>query len=250
MDSASYILPWVMILFAGVLALSIKLLSIKRILGYIALGITLLIMLMMAGFEMYLASRYKHQLAEQAETIQTMEDWKYQHLNELSYMLARQNPPSDEDIALIREVKSYGFKVDHPFIMQMREAHQAREQLKSELPVIEQARYLIKGIPNAVDTSLIEFGLRELGYLVVPYREDEEPLQEVNVIYFGSEVDALTLKLTALTLMQAGIEIKDIKPFNADTKGNLRAVRLEWNRFFETRPAMEVKDIVKRQQFQ
>jgi hypothetical protein len=102
---------------------------------------------------------------------------------------------------------------------------------------------LIKGIPTSVDTSIVTLGMKEIGFVVVPYQDDEQPETEVNIIYFGRDMKITEIQMAALTLMQAGVDLKAIKPFPKATQGNLRAIRIEWNKYYNGRKSLSVEEV-------
>lgn len=249
MESVSYILPWIFILLAIGLGFATKFLPFKSIAGAAVMSLLMLFMIGVAIYDIILLGDYEEAIAERDKSLQDMEEWKYKHMDEMSLLLARQNNPTDEQLAQLKQLMGFGWISSNPAITRPFAAHQAREILKSDLPPVERAKYLLKGIPKSVDETIVDLGMRELGYIVVPYREDEPILDDVNVIYYGRDVDLLTLKLTALTLMQAGVDLKEVKPFQQPTKGNLRAVKLDWNKYFEARPTLSAQQVVEAADF-
>ena len=144
---------------------------------------------------------------------------------------------------------SYGWLRSQKDFKRFLDAAQALDTLKGERPDAERAIYLYKGIPESVDKTIVEYSLRTLGYKVIPLQEDEEALLDANVLYFGKYVEIEDVKLTALTLMRAGINLTEIKPFTKATRGNVRAVKLEWNEYLAKRPPISPQEVVDAKDF-
>lgn len=241
MSALPYLLPWILLLLGIGLAAAVKLLPLKSTPG-IAVNVTLL--LIMLGVSIYanlIRSQQVELLTEKDEAIAEMEQWKYSHLDELTLILAQLRPPKEEELALMQQLISFGWVSGNPNLLRAQQAHQARERLLESHKV--ESRMLIKGIPNTVDYHIVELALKEIGFIVLPYREDEKPEEDANIIYFGRDMGLTEIKLTALTLMQAGVDLKAIKPFPKATQGNLRAIKIEWNKYYEGRKSLYPDEI-------
>lgn len=249
MDSIAYILPWIMVLLTIGTACAAKFLPLKSIAGISVFSILALIFLGLAIYANVISSEYEERIAEAKAELATMEEWKYLHLDELALIIARQVPPEDEDLAMLERLRSYGWTRANPDFRRITEAALALEKLRGEQPDAERAIYLYKGIPQTVDRDIVRLSLKRLGYKVIPEQDDEEPLEQANVLYFGKYVKLEDVKMTALTLMQAGVDLTAIKPFNKDTRGNLRAVKLEWNEYLAKRQPITVPEVVEAKDF-
>ena len=242
MSALPYLLPWILLLLAVALAVAVKFLPLKSIPGIAVTAVLGLLLLLVAVYSNLVTGQQNAALARHQAQVAEMEEWKYAQLDRLSLILAQMRPPTEAETALLKELISYGWLSDNAAIQRARAAHQARQQL---LDSYEPGKpMLIKGIPTTVDQQIVELALRELGFIVLPYREDEQPETEVNIIYYGRDLALEEIKLTALTLMQAGVDLKAIKPFPQDTQGNLRAIRIEWNKYYESRKSLTVDGIV------
>ena len=236
MSTLPYLLPWIMLLTAAGLAVAVKMLPLKSIPGIAVISVLGLIMLGVAIYANVVSSQQFAMVEEKNAALAEVEDWKYSHLDELTLILAQLKPPSDEEQALLKELISYGWLRQNPAIIHAQQSHQARQRLMEQHQPSNPM--LIKGIPTSVDGNIVNLALREIGYLVLPYREDETPETDVNIIYFGRDMELIEVKLAALTLMQAGVDLKAIKPFPKATQGNLRAVKIEWNKYYEGRKSL------------
>lgn len=241
METLPYLLPWFLLLLAAGLAVAVKMLPLKSIAG---IAVTVVISLIFIGLCIYsnvISSQLFNRAEEKQQQLADMEAWKYKHLDELSLLIAQLKPPADENMALLKELEGYGWLSTSPVLRQMREAHAARERILAEFTPSQPM--LIKGIPLSVNEKIVDLSLRQVGYTVLPFREDEAKDPDSNIIYYGRDMDIREVKLAALTLMQAGIDLKAIKPFPKPTSGNLRAIKIEWNKYYETRKGMSVEDI-------
>ncbi len=248
MESLPYILPIVMLLFAAGLAVAVKMLSIKSIIGGCTIGALALFMICCSIFMMIVSSGFEERIAVKDQEITDMVAWKYKHLDEMSLIIGQQRTPDDEHVALLKKLNGYGWQINNHSIRLLQDAHQALEVLRQENG-IARTRYLLKGVPSSVERKLVEMGLRNVGFRIVPFKEQEEVPANANALYFGQNVDPDSIKMAALTLMQAGIELKSIKAFPKPTRGNVRAIKLDWSKYFDTRQPLTVAAVVESKGF-
>lgn len=241
METLPFLLPWFLLLLAIGLAVAVKLLPLKSIAGIAVISVISLIFIGVCIYANVVSSQLFDRVDEKQAALEKVEEWKYRHLDELSLLIAQLKPPSDEDAALLKQLQDWGWLSNSPALRQMQEANSARERVLAEFTPGQPM--LIKGIPQNVNTKIVDLALRQVGYTVLPYREDETPETEVNIVYFGRDMKINEVKLAALTLMRAGVELKAVKPFPKVTSGNLRAIKIEWNRYYEARKAMTVQDV-------
>ena len=241
METLPYLLPWFLLLLAVGLAVATKMLPLKSIAGIAVIAVISLIFLGLCIYSNVVSSQLFSRVEEKQQQLADMEAWKYKHLDELALLIAQMKPPQEEDIALVKELESYGWLSSSPVLRQMKEAHGARERVLAEFTPSQPM--LIKGIPMSVDEKIVDLSLRQVGFTVLPYREDEAKDPDSNIIYYGRDMNIAEVKLAALTLMQAGINLKAIKPFPKPTSGNLRAIKIEWNKYYETRSGMTVEEV-------
>ncbi len=241
METLPYLLPWFLLLLAAGLAAAVKLLPLKSIGGIAVASVISLIFLGLCIYSNIISGQLFNRVEEKQQQVAEMEAWKYKHLDELSLLVAQLRPPEDDDLALLKELQSYGWLTSTPQLRQMREAHAARERVLADFT--PKQPMLIKGIAQSVDEKIVELSLRQVGFTVLPYRDDEQVDSDSNILYFGRDMELPEIKLAAFTLMQAGIDLKAIKPFPKPTAGNLRAIKIEWNKYYETRKGMTVEEV-------
>lgn len=241
MDTLPYLLPWILLLLAIGLAVNVSLLPIKSIPGIAVTSVLGLLMLLVAIYGNLITHQQFDQVAEKKAELANMEAWKYRHLDELSLLIAQLKPPETEDLALMDQLRDYGWRPENANIQRMLAAHQSRERVRSEFEPT--GPMLIKGIPTDVNDAMVSLALRQVGFTVIPYREDEEAETRVNIIHYGRDMDVAAIKLAALTLIRAGVVIKGIKPFPKPTQGNLRAIKIEWNKYYQNRDPLEPDEI-------
>lgn len=247
MHALPYILPWLLLLLAAGLAVAVKLLPLKSIAGGSVIGVVSLLFIGVCVYANIVTAQQFHHLEEKEQALEQVEEWKYKHLDELALLIAQLKPPTDDDAALLKELTGYGWLTTHSNVRRMRDAHNTRDRILAEFTPSQPM--LIKGVPQSVNEKIVELSLRQAGFTVVPYREDEAPETDANVIYYGRDMNIYEVKLAALTLMQAGLELKGIKPFPKPTQGNLRAIKIEWNKYFEVRKPMSPEEIETAQAF-
>lgn len=241
MSTLPYLLPWILLLLTAGLAVAVKMLPLKSIPGIAVISVLSLLMLGIAIYANVVSSQQFAMVEEKQAALAEIEEWKYSHLDELTLILAQLKPPSDAEEALLEELISYGWLRQNHAVTRAQLSHQARQRLMEQYQPGNPM--LIKGIPTTVDGNIVNLSLREIGYLVLPYREDETPEAEVNIVYYGRDMELIEVKLAALTLMQAGVDLKAIKPFPKATQGNLRAIKIEWNKYYEGRKSLEPDEV-------
>lgn len=241
MHALPYLLPWLLLLLAAGLVAAVKLLPLKSIVGGSVIGLLALLFIGICIYANIVSSQQFHHLEEKEAALAKVEEWKYKHLDELSLLIAQLKPPADEEGAVLKELSGYGWLTTHNFVRHMRDAHTARDRVLAEFTPTQ--TILIKGIPTTVNEKIVELSLRQVGFTVIPFKPDEVRDPDINILYFGRDLNINEIKLAALTLMQAGVELKGIKPFPKATQGNLRAVKLEWNKYYEVRKGMTVGEV-------
>ncbi|HVL02359.1 MAG TPA: hypothetical protein VM553_21215 [Dongiaceae bacterium] len=241
MHALPYILPWLLLLLAAGLAVAAKLLPLKSPVGGGVIGALALLFIGVCLYANIVSSQQHHHLEEKEAALAEVEEWKYKHLDELSLLIAQLKPPSDEEATILKELSGYGWLTTHAVVRQMRDAHRARDRILAEFTPTQPM--LLKGVPPTVNEKIVELSLRQVGFTVIPFKPDETRDPDINILYFGRDLNINEVKLAAFTLMQAGIDLKGIKPFPKPTQGNLRAIKLEWNKYYEVRKGMTVTDV-------
>lgn len=247
MDALPYLLPWLLLLLAAGLAVAVKMLPLKSIPGIATLSVLSLLFLGVCIYANIISAQQTHRLHEKTLALEQMENWKYRHLDELSLLIAQLKPPASEDLALLKRLQGYGWITTRPSLRQMQEAEDARERTLAQYTPSQPM--LFKGTPLSVDEKIVDLSLRQVGFTVLPWRDDETREADVNILYYGRDMQLLEIKLAAFTLLRAGIELKGIKPFPQPTSGNLRAIKIEWNKHFEIRRPLTVAEIEAAQSF-
>ena len=244
MGATTYLLPWILLLLTTAIAFAVKFLPFKSIAGASVVGTLALTMIGIAIFDNILSSEYEERIEQAKAETAKLEEWKYQHLDDLSLTIAQFIPPAEEDLYIVQQLIGYGWTHKNAYHKRILEAARLLQELRNNRPDAARPIYLYKGIPASVNKSVVSLGLKTLGFKVIPPRESEEPLIQANILYYGKYVDIQDVKLAALTLMQAGINLTEIKPFIKETRGNLRAVKLEYNQYMAKRPPILPQEVV------
>lgn len=247
MHLTSFLLPWLLLALAIAVGFAARLIPLRSKAGIITLSALGAFMLLFAVLSNLFTAKDRDHLERYKEQALQAEDWKYRHLDELTLILAQFKPPSEADQALLKKLISYGWLGNNSKLLSAQQAHEARERLRANYNPVKPM--LIKGVPTNVDEHIVKLALRQVGFTLVPYQADEEPYTQVNIIYYGRDMTPLEVKLAALTLMRAGVELKAIKPFPKDTQGNLRAIKVDWNKYYDSRKILDVADIETVEQF-
>lgn len=243
MSYLAYILPWVMLLLAVGAVLAHKLLEFKSVMWIVSIATSSVLFLGCNVMLMVAAGHDRAEVKEVRLKLEEMETWKYRYMDEITLTIAQIRPMSQSNSALLDQAENWGWLPIQPTMRRLEEANQVRDRILSTY--YPRGENLFKGLPKLVDQNLVALSLRQVGFTNVPYRPDEEIPDEVNVIYFGKNLDIRDVKLAALTLMRAGVEMKAIRPFPKDTQGNLQAIKAEYNKTMEARRSMTAAEIEK-----
>lgn len=238
-----YILPWVMLLLAVGAVFAHKMLEFKSVMWIVAISITSVLFLTCNVLLMISASSQNAAVKAEKDKLAAMEEWKYRYMDEITLAISQIRPLSQSNSALLEQVKNWGWIPMQPAMRKLEEANQVRDRILGTY--YPRGENLFKGLPKLVDQTLVELSLRQIGFTNVPYRPEEEVPDEVNVIYFGKALDIRDVKLAALTLMRAGVELKAVKPFPKDTQGNLQAIKAEFNKTMDVRRSLTPAEIEK-----
>ncbi|CBL44493.1 hypothetical protein HDN1F_09100 [gamma proteobacterium HdN1] len=241
--SLPYILPWLLLLLAAGGAFAHKKLEFRSKWWIVSIaGISSLFLifnlLIMAG-----AWTQSKEVSSLSQKISDLDAWKYRYMDEITLAISQIRPLSQQDNAIIDKIKGWGWLPSQPALQQLDAADQARSRILTGY--YPSGNNLFKGLPKLVDQKLVELSLRQAGFQNVPYRADEEVPDEINVLYFGSKLDVRDIKLAALTLMRAGVELKAIKPFPQASDGNLQAIKGEYSKTMNARRTLTTDSVEK-----
>lgn len=239
----AYILPWVMLLLAVGAVFAHKLLEFKSIMWIVSIATSSVLFLGCNVLLMINAAHLHGEVKEAKHKLDDMESWKYRYMDEITLAISQIRPMSQSNSTLLDQAKNWGWIPMQPTMRKLDDANQVRDRILSTY--YPRSENLFKGLPKLIDQNLVDLSLRQVGFTNVPYRPEEEVPDEVNVIYFGKNLDIRDVKLVALTLMRAGIELKAIRPFPKDTQGNLQAIKAEFNKTMDVRRSLTAAEIEK-----
>jgi hypothetical protein len=242
-----YILPWIMLMLAAGTAVAVKMLDIRSKIFIVVASINGLLFLTCCALITISTLDARREAKRLEVKLEDMENWKYRHLDEITLALAQMRPLSQMESIMLTRLKEYGWVPMQPATRKLEMANEARDRiLSSYFPT---GKGMFKGLPTLVDNNLLDLSLRQIGFATLPYKPDEQQPEEINSLFYGSKLDIREVKLVALTLMRAGVEIRAIKPFPKETQGNLRAMKGEYSKALEVRRVMTVEDIEKAKAF-
>ena len=205
MIPTNIILP-ILALFAGVISLFT---DIEKPKGKIMAGILVSLLSITCGFQMkaHLKAEeegkwQKEQISNLIITLRNFESNTYKFFDEIKPKL-----------------ESFGVTDDNPsfsIIQQSLEADKVRTQLSISTDSIIREKITVQYFPKNVDERIVEDSLRELSF---DFKTGNPGLPDVptNAIFFGDSVPIEAVKLVALTLIRAGVEIKYIRSFRDST---------------------------------
>lgn len=238
-----YILPWVMLLLAAGAVMAHKMLEFKTVWWIVATASTSVLFLGCNVMIMLSASHLNAEVATAEKKLEDIEAWKYRYMDEITLTIAQIRPLSQSNSVLLDQATSWGWIPMQASMRKLDEANQVRDRILATY--YPRGENLFKGLPKLIDQNLVDLALRQIGFSSIPYRPDEEVPDEVNVIYFGKALDLRDVKLAALTLMRAGVDLKAVKPFPKDTQGNLQAIKAEFNKTLDVRRSLSAAEIEK-----
>ncbi len=91
-------------------------------------------------------------------------------------------------------------------------ANQAIQQAAARAPAASRGNVVVQYFPKNVDGNRVEAALTELGFRL-DRRSALVPALPTNSIWYGTPVALEDVKLVALTLIRAGVQIRAIRPF-------------------------------------
>lgn len=238
-----YILPWLMLLLAVGAVFAHKMLEFKSVMWIIAIATSSVLFLTCNVLIMVATSSQNGAVKEGHKKLEELEAWKFRYMDEITLAIAQIRPLSQSNSVLLDQAKTWGWVPMQASMRKLEEANQVRDRILGTY--YPRGENLFKGLPKLVDQNLLDLSLRQIGFTNVPYRPEEEVPDEVNVIYYGKDLDIRDVKLAALTLMRAGVELKAVKPFPKDTQGNLRAIKSEYNKTMEARRTLSAAEVEK-----
>ena len=97
-------------------------------------------------------------------------------------------------------------------IDQSLKANQAIQQAAARAPAASRGNVVVQYFPKNVDGNRVEAALTELGFRL-DRRSALVPALPTNSIWYGTPVALEDVKLVALTLIRAGVQIRAIRPF-------------------------------------
>ena len=242
-----YILPWIMLMLAAGTAVAVKMLDLRSKIFIIVASLNGLLFLTCCVLLTVSTMDARREAKRLEVKLEDMENWKYRHLDEITLALAQMRPLSQSESITLTRLKEYGWIPMQSSIRKLEAANDARDRiLASYFPT---GQSMFKGLPKLVDNSLVDLSLRQLGFTTLPYKPGEAQPEEINSLFYGSMLDLRDVKLVALTLMRAGVEIRAIKPFPKETQGNLRAMKGEYNKTLDVRRVLTPEEVEKAKAF-
>jgi hypothetical protein len=139
---------------------------------------------------------------------------------------------------------------DSQLVRQSLTANQQLQQAGSAGDRDRRRGITVEYFPKNVDGTKVEAALMELGFTV---RKAPPIVRELptNAIWFGMPVSAEDVKLVAMTLIRAGVEIKAIScvPAHLVAKRNAPLIQVGADSGIVSWPALKVETIVATKQF-
>lgn len=121
-----------------------------------------------------------------------------------------------------------------------------QEAARSNTPFIksERQRITVQYFPKNVDPDVVEKTLSDLGFTFVKRVPQQQGA--TNAIWFGEDVPLSDVKLVALTLVRAGVDVKTIKPFRRSHPVQDRnlLIQVGTDGDYSEKPSMTIKQIV------
>ncbi|HET9441539.1 MAG TPA: hypothetical protein VFO52_15290 [Longimicrobiales bacterium] len=174
--------------------------------------------LLWLGFSFYQVVRLGEQKTQLAAEVQLLEkqsdslvDVRNALLKELGYSPERVQTRAIDDHAIAQTLK----------------AGEARRNIVEKSDAHTRENITIQLFSRSVDRGVIAGELKGLGFEVVAKEPNRLIPAEVrtNGVFYGPQVTCDEVKLVALTLLRAGVELKVIEPF-ADPRGRNRIVQV------------------------
>jgi hypothetical protein len=101
--------------------------------------------------------------------------------------------------------------------------------------------FKVEYYPKNIDETIIDKALKALGFALESKKSDEE--SPINTILYGNDVDGQDVKLVAYVLIRAGVEIKEIRPFDSKRTDKSSVIQVGAFKDYEGLPPKTVRDI-------
>ncbi|MBL4795405.1 MAG: hypothetical protein JKY24_07880 [Pseudomonadales bacterium] len=268
MTILQYILP--ILLFLG--AVGCAFIDVKQSKGLIIGGVTAVLLLIILGFDIYLAAAVNGEKKQLAAEVKERLVWQKRSVANLQTILATFSPERDKTTREMKALVNLGWTTNNTIF---NESFNADKEFKRLIEAVSPPKkpVTISNLPANIDIGIFKLAMTEVGHLVdIPGEEedfdesdedafeeeeddeeefeDETPgLQEANVMFYGKAVRNSDIKLIAYALMRSGVQLRMLRPYKKLTKDNVRSVELDWSKLYKSRPPITVKSIVKAKSF-
>lgn len=242
MDLLVYILPVVIL----VLSIGYIFANFREKTGIIIIAVVSLLNIAAVVAAIIFAGKLNDQVAQKQGEIDALQVWKEKHIVRLEQQLAKFDPDNETKTQQLKSLIDYGWTIENPVFESSFAAATERIALIASREDKSNQRVEVHNLPPFVDREKISLSLEELGFVVADSseEEDEESNPQRNVLYYGARVKDENIKVIALSLMKAGVQIRRLKPFKKVTKKNKRTVKLDWKKNFAKRSPITVEKIM------
>lgn len=121
-------------------------------------------------------------------------------------------------------------------------ADKTRTELAARAPVASRRDVTIQYFPKDVDGDVVERSLRALGF-ELRRGSTQVPDVPTNALWFGSGVSLDDVKLAALTLMRAGVQLRAVRLFRSPGGAHEHLIQIGADRAVTGRPVLTVEQV-------
>lgn len=178
--------------------------------------------------------------------------WNRKHIMQLTELLSVFRSEAGQQFEDMRTLLlGFGWGADRvpesTIVEQSLQADEQRSKLAAHSDVAPRGAVTVQYFPKDVDGPVVEGALADLGFRVVRGRSLVEHAP-TNAIWFGSKIRIEDVKLVALTLIRAGVEIKIIRPFR-DQGRKRELIQVGADSVYLSAPVISVTDIAEAAEF-
>ena len=212
--------------------------------------------------------------------IDALEQWKKSQLSYVTGILAQYRPQVADTGFQLEYFSTFGWNIKNEYLINALTADEARRNLIEMLPKnhFVTKPVMIKNLPDDIDQTIVTQALEEVGFSVELPMMDEstmtvetetkdeamkdemskdeekkiEPVtvKRVNVLYFGPYVKTHEIKLIALTMIRAGVNLKLIRVMRNAGSMDARTVVFDWSKSYRNRPPLDPIELYETKSFQ
>ena len=239
-------------LFAGIVSLFT---DVEKPRGKIFAGVLGLTLFATFGVQIYQQNQTEKEAKQEQKRVEQEKNeakeeikWQREQITNLTTTLSNFKVDATNSLNELKDLialsTSFGSVEKNPTIKSLQqsiEADQARTQLSKSTDSTQRNQITVQYFPKNVDGNIVKSSLKELGFEIT-LGKPGIPDVPTNALFYGDKVPLDDVKLVALTLIRAGVEIKHIRLFH-DSTGRESLIQVGSGTAYISKPPYSVEAI-------